>query len=68
MLYRIHFKDAGLSKTGLTPVWKSLLTAVENGTDKSGSAPVISEIGGGILILAGIFVAFRKGETLPGQR
>jgi len=31
-------------------------------------SPTISEIGGGILILAGIFVAFRKGETLPGQR
>jgi hypothetical protein len=47
MLYRIHFDKAGLSQTGLTPTWKSLLTAVESGTDKSGSAPTISEIGGG---------------------
>jgi len=30
--------------------------------------PTLSEIGGGILILAGIFVAFRKSEMLWGQR
>ena len=30
--------------------------------------PTLSEIGGGILILAGIFVAFRKSEMLRGQR
>ncbi len=47
MLYRIHFRDGGVSKTGLTPTWLSLLTAVESGTDKSGSAPAIAEIGGG---------------------
>ena len=47
MLYRVYFTDGGLSKTGLSPTWKSLLTAVENGTDKSGSAPTIVEIGGG---------------------
>ncbi|MFC2033702.1 DMT family transporter [Chloroflexota bacterium] len=31
-------------------------------------APTLSEIGGGILILAGIFIAFRKSETLLGRR
>jgi len=46
MLYYLYFTDAGTPKTGLTPTWESLLTA-ENGTDKSGSAPTISEIGGG---------------------
>ncbi|MBA7604583.1 hypothetical protein ES703_11708 [subsurface metagenome] len=30
--------------------------------------PTPSEIGGGILILAGIFIAFRKNEMLRGQR
>ena len=30
--------------------------------------PTLSEVGGGILILAGIFVAFRKSEMLWGQR
>ena len=30
--------------------------------------PTLSEIGGGILILAGIFIAFRKSEMLRGQR
>jgi len=31
-------------------------------------APTLSEIGGGILILVGIFIAFRKSEMLQGQR
>ena len=31
-------------------------------------APTLSEIGGGILILVGIFVAFKKSEILWGQR
>jgi len=31
-------------------------------------APTLSEIGGGILILVGIFIAFRKSEMLWGQR
>ena len=30
--------------------------------------PTSGEIGGGILILAGIFIAFRKSEMLRGQR
>ena len=46
MLYYVYFSDAGTPKTGLTPDWESLLTA-ENGTDKSGSAPAIAELGGG---------------------
>jgi len=46
MLYYVYFSDGGTPKTGLTPTWESLLTA-EDGTDKSGSAPTISEIGGG---------------------
>ena len=31
-------------------------------------APTLSEIGGGILILTGILIAFRKSETLLGRR
>ena len=31
-------------------------------------APTLSELGGGILILAGILIAFRKSETLLGRR
>ena len=31
-------------------------------------APTLSEIGGGILILVGIFVAFKDSEMLWGQR
>jgi len=46
MLYYVYFSDAGTPKSGLSPDWESLKTA-ENGTDKSGSAPSISEIGGG---------------------
>lgn len=43
MLYYICFTDGGVPKTGLTPIWNCLATG-ENGTDKSGSAPAISEI------------------------
>lgn len=46
MLYYVYFSDAGTPKTGLTPDWESLLTA-SAGTDKSGSAPAIAEVGGG---------------------
>ena len=46
MLYYVHFTDNGEPETGLTPSWEYLITA-ENGTDKSGSAPAISELGGG---------------------
>lgn len=31
-------------------------------------APMLNEVGGGILILGGIFIAFRKSEMLRGQR
>lgn len=46
MLYYVYFSNGGTPKTGLSPDWESLVTA-ENGTDKSGSAPTISEVGGG---------------------
>lgn len=46
MLYYVYFSDGGVPETGLSPDWESLVTA-ENGTDKSGSAPTITEIGGG---------------------
>ena len=46
MLYYVYFSEAGVPKTQLTPTWNCLKTA-GNGTDKSGSAPAISEIGGG---------------------
>ena len=42
----VYFRDAGQAATGLTPTFSSLVTSV-NGTDKSGNAPTISEIGGG---------------------
>lgn len=43
MLYYVYFSDVGAAKTGLTPTFSSLATA-ENGTDKSSSAPTITEI------------------------
>ena len=46
MFYYVYFSDAGQPKDGLSPTWESLITA-QNGTDKSGSAPTISELGGG---------------------
>jgi len=46
MFYYVYFSDAGQPKGGLSPTWESLVTA-QNGTDKSGSAPTISELGGG---------------------
>lgn len=42
----VYFSDVGVAATGLTPTFTSLITAT-NGTDKSASAPTISEIGGG---------------------
>jgi len=50
MLYYLYVSNAGVPETGLVAgsdiVWESLDTG-ENGTDKSGSAPAIVEIGGG---------------------
>ena len=46
MLYEVCFTDGGVPKTGLTPTWESLATA-ENSTDKSASAPTITETSGG---------------------
>jgi len=46
MLYYVYFSNAGIPETGLTVNWEYLVTA-ENGTDKSGSAPSITEVGGG---------------------
>ena len=46
MLYYVYFSDAGMPKTGLTPSWETLETA-KNGTDKTGAAPTIMEVGGG---------------------
>jgi len=46
MKYFIFFRDdQNVPKTGLTPSWSSLRAA--DGTDKSGDAPAISEVGGG---------------------
>ena len=42
----VYFSDVGVAATGLTPSFSSLITAT-NGTDKSASAPTISEVGGG---------------------
>jgi hypothetical protein len=47
MLYYVYITQNGEPKTGLSPDFQSLLTA-QNGTDKSGSAPTISAVGGGI--------------------
>jgi len=46
MLYYLYVTHNGAPKTGLSPNWETLVTA-ENGTDKSGSAPTISELSGG---------------------
>lgn len=45
MIYKFFVSEDGAPKTGLTPTWDSLRAL--DGTDKSGSAPSISEIGGG---------------------
>jgi hypothetical protein len=47
MLYYVYITQNGIPKTGLSPDFESLLTA-QNGTDKSGSAPTINEVGGGM--------------------
>lgn len=46
MRYYLYATKAGAPQTGLVMAWESLLTG-ENGTDKSASAPAISEVGGG---------------------
>lgn len=45
MTYKFFVSDNGSPATGLTPSWSSLYAL--DGTDKSGSAPAISEVGGG---------------------
>ena len=45
MIYKVYIADGAGPKTGLSPTWEYLLAI--DGTDKSGSAPAISEIGGG---------------------
>ena len=45
MLYLLYITNAGIFKTGLSPDFQSLKT--DAGTDKSGSAPTVTEIGGG---------------------
>lgn len=46
MIYHVYFSDGGVPATGLTPAWEYLITG-SVGTDKSGSAPAITEVGGG---------------------
>ncbi len=45
MTYKIYITESGSPKTGLTPTWEYFYAI--DGTDKSGSAPSLSEIGGG---------------------
>ena len=45
MLYYVYFSDEGSPKASLSPDWDSLITA-ENGTDRSGDKPTITEGGG----------------------
>ena len=45
MIYKVYFADDGVPKESLTPTWESLDAL--DGTDKSGNAPAITEIGGG---------------------
>ncbi|MHA1370482.1 MAG: hypothetical protein ACTSRA_12315 [Promethearchaeota archaeon] len=45
MIYKIYITEDGAPKTGLSPTWNSLYAL--DGTDKSTSAPSISEVGGG---------------------
>lgn len=45
MIYPLYITESGTPKTGLTPSWNSLQAI--DGTDKSASAPTISEVGGG---------------------
>jgi hypothetical protein len=58
MKYFVYVSNAGIPETGLVAgsdiVWESLVTA-ENGTDKSGSAPSITELGGGWYMFEIIF-------------
>ena len=43
--FLVYFSKSGAPQTGLSPTWSSLHDT--NGTDKSGQAPSISEVGGG---------------------
>ena len=45
MTFKIYIADSSGPKTGLSPTWEHLRAL--DGTDKSGSAPSITEIGGG---------------------
>ena len=45
MTYKIYIADGAGPLTGLSPTWEHLLSMA--GVDKSGSAPSITEIGGG---------------------
>ena len=54
MLYYVYATLDGEPKTGLTAAWEYLVTA-ENGTDKSGSGPAISELAGGWYKFAVVF-------------
>ena len=45
MTFKLYIADGCGPKTGLSPSWESLKAI--DGTDRSGSAPSISEIGGG---------------------
>jgi hypothetical protein len=45
MIYKIFITADGVPASGLSPAWQSLRTL--DGTEKSASAPAISEIGGG---------------------
>jgi hypothetical protein len=46
MIYPVYITKDGAPMTGLAPNWEGLRT-LGNGTDKSGSAPAVSEAGGG---------------------
>jgi len=41
----VYFESAGVAAASLTPTWEFLITA-ENGTDRSGDGPAITEVGG----------------------
>jgi hypothetical protein len=45
MIFKVYIADCSGPTSGLTPSWDHLYST--DGTDKSGDAPTISEIGGG---------------------
>lgn len=53
MIWKLFFSDGGTPKTGLSPTI-STLNAID-GTDKSGDAPDIAEVGGGWYALSATF-------------